>query len=457
MIVAKPNLEYVTKMCVQFFEKLGSQTSIIALSNTFKKIIYHEKADDSINTLALDKDENLHINLPFWQEHIKTDADATFVLIHELMHHVLGDITRLNNLSVEDKMDAQLINIAADIRINAFICTCLNITRPEGYTTLFIEKFYESKGVEGLLRPKSNLKNTKFYKLYQNVWFSSYGYRVDEPESIENYDDLYTALKVILNRKIKNVKLIGTHSQTVDGKPTQQSNAAAEKIGKILKESIESGMGGRDTLVGRLILEDLAINQSLSTKIFARYAINKKLNNLKSFFPQQKKTRQPIPTSPSKRDLFLVSIGQTPTIWNSRKTIVNQKNTGVAVYLDVSGSVYSFLPRICALISKIRKELNVVYGFSNKVIEHTVEQIRKGIIESTGGTDFDCVAEHILDNKITKAIIFTDGYASISKEYANSLRKNLSKAALILLNKRDNRENFFSQYYDTYNLDELIK
>jgi hypothetical protein len=57
--------------------------------------------------------------------------------------------------------------------------------------------------------------------------------------------------------------------------------------------------------------------------------------------------------------------------------------------------------------------------FSTSVIPISLKEIEKGEISTHGGTSFDCIAEHSLlpENikEVSKAVIFTDGYADISQ------------------------------------------
>ena len=94
---------------------------------------------------------------------------------------------------------------------------------------------------------------------------------------------------------------------------------------------------------------------------------------------------------------------------------------GVALYLDVSGSVSAFLPQIVGVLGKLEGKVRSLYQFSNEVVEIGMEALQAGEVHTTYGTDFDCVAASILENRFDKAIVITDGYASLSSELRDEL------------------------------------
>ncbi len=70
--------------------------------------------------------------------------------------------------------------------------------------------------------------------------------------------------------------------------------------------------------------------------------------------------------------------------------------------------------------------------FSNKVIEAPFRSLLAGKLQTTYGTDFDCIAEHVLANRFDKAIIFTDGYANMTEENQGQLTERGFRAFTIL-------------------------
>lgn len=91
----------------------------------------------------------------------------------------------------------------------------------------------------------------------------------------------------------------------------------------------------------------------------------------------------------------------------------------VQIYLDVSGSMNSFLDALVALLaefsSHIRKPL---WAFSTEV--HPA-RILRGKLETktTGGTAMNCVYRHIRQTRPAKALIITDGFVEESSAAAS--------------------------------------
>jgi predicted metal-dependent peptidase len=154
--------------------------------------------------------------------------------------------------------------------------------------------------------------------------------------------------------------------------------------------------------------------------------------------------------------LKLKTWGIPPTMWTAPKVGRKRGEVSVAIYLDLSGSVTEYLPRICRIISSMKKEIQLIFGFSNIVEDHTLNQLRRGEIKTTGGTDFNCIARHLLENKYKKCVIITDGYAYIDSEYKRKIKAQLASCACILFGKMDNKENWFSQNFDSFYLDEVV-
>ena len=50
-------------------------------------------------------------------------------------------------------------------------------------------------------------------------------------------------------------------------------------------------------------------------------------------------------------------------------------------------------------------------------------RLLEGKVHTTYGTDFDCIAEHMLEHNMDKAVILTDGYASMSPGNTERLKK----------------------------------
>jgi hypothetical protein len=96
----------------------------------------------------------------------------------------------------------------------------------------------------------------------------------------------------------------------------------------------------------------------------------------------------------------------------------------VHVYVDVSGSVEMYIP---GLYQAVLQSAPLVYPrvhlFSTIVRTITLGDLHRGICETTGGTEINCVLAHMQRERIRRTVILTDGYVGFpSEKYRDMLR-----------------------------------
>lgn len=125
------------------------------------------------------------------------------------------------------------------------------------------------------------------------------------------------------------------------------------------------------------------------------------------------------------------------TVWNpiipeATWFIVARKPAGsTAVYLDVSGSMNQELTRIASLLHRHQHWIrHPFWSFSNKVES---AQFMNGqlVTRSTGGTNLDCVFNHIAKIRPAKTLIVTDGYVEEPKRTWVGLAKQFGVEFLL--------------------------
>jgi hypothetical protein len=85
----------------------------------------------------------------------------------------------------------------------------------------------------------------------------------------------------------------------------------------------------------------------------------------------------------------------------------------VHVYVDVSGSLQGLRNEICGAVLDCGEFVHpVLHLFSTKVADVSVANLRRGVCPTTGGTDVGCVAEHIEQHRVRRAVIVTDGWVA---------------------------------------------
>ncbi len=140
---------------------------------------------------------------------------------------------------------------------------------------------------------------------------------------------------------------------------------------------------------------------------------------------QKRKTRTHTPgvtgmgVLPNARDRMIAArrqLGVQGMLWNQAGTVrarVPETPSKAHVYLDVSGSMMQMLPHLLGmLLPYVGSHQAAVFQFSNYVEAMSLEDLRRGKLRSSGGTDINCVLDHLLEAKprVVRALVLTDGY-----------------------------------------------
>ena len=112
------------------------------------------------------------------------------------------------------------------------------------------------------------------------------------------------------------------------------------------------------------------------------------------------------------------------------------------------------LPQIIGLLSDLRRDVKTTFEFSNKVFEVPLGTLLAGHVRTTYGTDFDCIAMSILDRGFDKAVVLTDGYASMEAENAQSLKQHRLRTLTVLFGGKTDCEEF-ARFGDVLQLEEI--
>lgn len=102
-------------------------------------------------------------------------------------------------------------------------------------------------------------------------------------------------------------------------------------------------------------------------------------------------------------------------------------------------------------MQNLKRDLKTIFLFSNEVVEVPFKTLLQGRVQTTYGTDFDCIAESILrkpsgfrdrqafgtnterlDRGLDKAVILTDGYASMQQENQEKLKQRRARTLTVL-------------------------
>jgi hypothetical protein len=380
--------------------------------------------DKACPTAGIDRQGRLTYNPAFVKKHVTTQQDLFCLLCHELLHPLFGHFVY---------SPGKLENLAADSVINASITNLFPHASANG--SLF-RKFYPDHGLEGLLRPGSDMYQSRYRSLYTALGYE-HAYAIRQPGAIST-GEVIQALKILTpQHDAAEVLLLGTHGP--GGGQDHLSGEALTRLAQAFRQAIEE-RGGKEAGTGselfRYLMEVLQTHLSLKKRLLQRYLTDRKLDRFIETIQRPRLSVSPIPIQPSKRDLVLLAAGLPSLHYHNQATHIDTERMGLAVYLDVSGSVNEHLPQIIALLRRLRTELKTIYLFSNKVVEVPFRTLLAGHIQTTFGTDFDCIGQHVLANRLDKAVILTDGYATMKEENREALRKARVQLLVVLFGEK---------------------
>ena len=110
------------------------------------------------------------------------------------------------------------------------------------------------------------------------------------------------------------------------------------------------------------------------------------------------------------------ALGAPETLWQQRAMVpvrLPEVPPSAHVYLDVSGSMVELIPFLTGLLLPYVADGRArVFQFSTRLEPLSLEDLRRGKLKTTGGTDIRPVFDHLLaDGRVRRALILTDGYA----------------------------------------------
>jgi hypothetical protein len=383
-------------------------------------------------TAAINREGVLIYNRKFVEKNIASREDLFSLMFHEILHIVFQSFI-YGCGPVE--------NLAADAIINAVISQLY--AAESGGGKLFA-KVYRKEGVEGLLRPRSSLQNSRFERLYQ-VLYTSW-----RKEKQLTTGEMIQTLKILLQGETFTVLLLGSHFPKGAGnEPTPAfepiDRETAARIAEDVKKDIAGGReAGYYPTISELLMEALESKLSIRRSLLLGYATERKIDRFKEEFRERHSIVSPIPLYPSKKDLVLLASGLLPLYFHNKLNRPKWKKKGIAIYLDVSGSVNDHLPEILGILRRLQNEITSVYQFSNEVVETSMRELARGKIKTTFGTSFDSVASSILENQYEKAVVITDGYSSISADLQKRMKEKGERILTILFGGASERNDFAS-------------
>ena len=378
----------------------------------------------------------LLINPDFVNRHANTPERLLMLVMHELHHVLLGHTTLFKTVTNTD-------NFVFDCVINAVISRMF----PQDEHLSFLTDFYSDKAFpECLLRPPARWNGNivkalpraicdlpgKYHGEVAEVYRSLYS------ETGITYQEIHDILPRLLDDDaVTLAPLLGGHDK--DGTNKGDLDNRSPVLFDIVRSIVEEWPQPPDPIRGRSLadiiesetisMRSLPSNRQILRGILMKVADKNGYGRIRQCGDSSMVTPTPIPVF-DRRSTVLRALGADPLFYTGSITHRRRIPLGdrVHVYVDVSGSMDGIKDIIYGALIDCREWLHpTVHLFSTAISDVSHQEICKGIVKSTFGTDVVCIAEHMKANKVRRACIITDGWVG---EPVGSHHETMSRAKL---------------------------
>lgn len=139
---------------------------------------------------------------------------------------------------------------------------------------------------------------------------------------------------------------------------------------------------------------------------------------------RQRRTLAPVGRM-SARELVYITGGYSPPAYHQN---VEKRAQKIVVYVDVSSSMDAYWKLLTKLMKMLADQAGDVYQFSSDL---ALTDAHKSVLFTTGMTDYNIVAQHIVNEGFTSVIVLTDHTAHIRAELIELLGQQLETLYLI--------------------------
>jgi hypothetical protein len=373
----------------------------------------------------------LLINPDFVQRHANTPDKLLMLIMHELHHVLLGHTTLFKRLTTVD-------NFIFDAVINGLLCRMF----PQAQHTSFFTDFYSSAFPECLLRPPAAWPGAYIVPAgIAGITDSETRGRVIAvhrglySESGVTYQEVAEVLpSILVEAGIGGVPLLGDHS--VLGSADGQLDERSPVLFDVVRGIVEEWPQPPNPIAGRSLAEIIHATvirhhpqpsaRTVLRRLISSVATTGNRDGRHALTPTTRVVEQPIPVL-DRRTMVQRALGFSPLL--HRREIAIQRvlpsESRVHIYVDVSGSMDSIKDALYGAILECRDRVHpTVHLFSTAIADITLDELRRGVCRSTGGTSVACIAEHMAKHRISRAVIVTDGYTGTpSGAHRETLRR----------------------------------
>lgn len=348
----------------------------------------------------------LRINPEFVRRHCRTDEHLFLLVMHEL-HHVLLGHTRLFPRATHAH------NLAFDALINAMLVLRFPA---QAYRSFFLDLYGAEDGAFRLLAPPADreIVDPALCRLHHVL------YEDEKTTSEEVFNAVHEALAESGDGTIDSTPvLLGSHAADTDDAwgtagPVDKGFVAAIRTIVEKWPPPESPICGR-SLADALARADVTPDEPAALVLTALRKALLGAATRRTFGAATESRTIPVqdvvPSASDRRAAVLRGAGSQPLLYWRPARVQSGRAGRARVYLDVSGSMVAYVPLLYgALVALGRYVERDVFLFSTVVAPVSPQDLQRGRVETTGGTDIGCVIAHALTHRVRKVLLVTDGY-----------------------------------------------
>lgn len=359
----------------------------------------------------------LQINMKFIEKHCQTDERFSMLILHEIMHLLLGHTRMYKRIT-----PAQ--NIAFDAIINAHICRLF--PQPE-YTALFREFYSDTKLPEALLRPPDGWND-------ENPQWKLTGEAGELHKALYLSQDVTTSeILTIVEQFVVQIEgvafpfLLGSHptETTKNSKSWIDADTLKEMRNIVAKWPQEILKRGRDDGGD---IEELNIQADYPRKraikvlrkaLLSLFDFSSPHSVIQRIHSVNREALLPWRTTKDRKGIIMEPLSSQPQLlWKGE--ILDKAlsfSEPPTLYIDVSGSMWAVLPLLYGAFGRLKSFINpTICIFSTEVVQISLLDLKKGKIITTNGTNISCVTRDMIARNIKRALIVTDGFCEFVPE-----------------------------------------
>ncbi len=320
----------------------------------------------------------LLINPEFLKQHVQDDDDIAVLVLHEFLHVLLRHTGRFKAMT-------PLMNVVLDMQVNS----CLSRLMGADRMGLLHRLYAAEKGIVRLLAPPDNVSRMRMPSELAYPHSSMYEHR--EYSWRDAWDQF-----AHMGLKGELPFLLGDHS------------ARAEELTPEQRVLVDAAFGqNAPNLTGKPADIELQARERSARMLAAlRHVIRPRSGQSARSLAESIPTYLPV-LSPGDRRAALRALWSPIIPVSAHET--QAPRSRLRVYLDVSGSMASYLSSLAGLLHGFRDEIEwPLWAFSTEV--HPARFVQGGIeTRTTGGTHFTCVIDHLRERPAERALVISDG------------------------------------------------